>query len=166
MWAYNIATQVWGRVAPSFPCPECSTLNDVGYGVGAWMGRHLYRYAQVVDASGSPLSGGGQLWRWAPSAMMPSGGGGGGGLGGAASGSSASSPGNTAGIAMGVALGLANLALLSYLGSQQGLLPVECSKLGAAACCWQGGRGTGAGGFYTSTSSSPAGEAGGYTAPQ
>jgi len=148
MWAYNIATQVWGRVAPSFPCPECSTLNDVGYGVGAWMGRHLYRYAQAVDASGSPLSGGG------------------GGLGGAASGSPASSPGNTAGIAMGVALGLANLALLSYLGSQQGLLPVECSKLGAAACCWQGGRGTGAGGFYTSTSSSPAGEAGGYTAPQ
>ena len=68
MWAYNAITQVWGLVTPSLPAPDAAALNDVGYGVGTWLGRHFYRFRQSVSASGDPLPGTGQLWRWAPSA--------------------------------------------------------------------------------------------------
>ena len=143
-------------------------MGDAGYGVGAWMGRHLYRYAQAVSpATGEPVPGSGQLWRWAPSASGPP-------RPSPPSGPSPSSApvappaaagtstGTAAGITIAILVGLANLALLLVIGHSQGAL----GSVGDTLCslCGRGGskKSYSPAGFYTSTGDK--GE-GAYTAP-
>jgi hypothetical protein len=155
LWAYNLPAQAWGRVQPSSPAPFDGPPRDFGYGTGAMIGRHLYSFAQVVDAvTGEPLAGTGQLWRWAPT---PGGGGGGTG-GGGGSATSAVVAGHTAGIVIGILVGLANLGLLVLLAQNAGV--VALPALGGLAC---GGKPAGAGGYYTAASAGVG--AGDYAAP-
>lgn len=143
MWVYNIATESWAPVQPSYPAPDLGP-SDVGYGVGLVMGRHLYRYAQGVDGGGDPLSGTGQLWRFFPSAT-----GGGGGGGSPPSTTATTSPGLTTAVVFAVIVGVANFALLFLVAKNSQLLDV--SFIVDAMPCWKG---RGGGGSSSPTSAS------------
>ena len=160
MWAYNLLTQVWGKVVPTQPAPDAASPGDAGYGVGSWMGHHFYRFRQEVDASsGMPVSGTGQLWRWAPAAVggaMPAP-------------SSPAQPatgvtlasGPTAGITLSVMLGLANAFMLLLLGRSSGAFGSLDALGGCGGWCTAK---RGAGGYYATSSSSDKAE-GAYSAP-
>jgi hypothetical protein len=169
MWCFNIVTEVWGLVAPSLPAPDAASLNDAGYGVGAWMGRHFYRYRQAVDGvSGEPLPGSGQLWRWAPAAA---GGGAPAPLPPPASAAAAGvtlAPGPSAGLALSVLLGALNGCLLLLLARASGACSeIEGALPAACACSSRRAAGSGApGGFYSSAAlDDAAGRQGAYGPP-
>jgi hypothetical protein len=105
LWAFNLVSLAWAQVSPSAPAPSLAT--DLGYGVGAVIGRHLYHYAQAADANG-PIVGTGQLWRWAPVASS-------GGASTSTPTTSTLSSGATASVVIGLLIGLANLGLLIAL---------------------------------------------------
>lgn len=157
LWAFNLVSQTWAQVAPSAPAP--APITDLGYGVGAVLGRHLYHYAQAADANG-PIAGTGQLWRWAPLASS------GNAAPAAAGGASmAIINGHTAGIALTVVLTMATLAVSLLSALQLGALPAW-----SASCCAWGAAGgsrakAGALGFYSSSSPNRAAANGGYVAP-
>ena len=150
LWAFNLVSQTWAQVTPSAPAPAATT--DLGYGLGAVIGRHLYHYSQPIGPDGTPVPGGGQLWRWAPVASS--------GSGGAAAPASAAatlSSGAVAAVAIVVLLGFANLSLLVVVARAMDAL----GPLGALLPCICGGtkRASAPGAFYTSTGSD------GYVAP-
>ena len=106
LWAYNLHSQTWGRVAPSSPWPSAGF-----YGTGAWLGRSFWILA--APGGGRPPPGQApqpnQLWRWSP------GGGGGGGGGGAQAGAAPGvNAGTAAGLAVAILVGLANLAFAVF----------------------------------------------------
>ena len=146
--------QSWAMVTPSAPAPGAAT--DLGYGVGAFLGRHLYHYAQAANSNG-PIPGAGQLWRWAPAASS----------GAAAPASSGANMaiinGHTAGIAITVLLCTAILALSVLSAQQLGALP-----WGLGDCCGSGSVKVPSGFYVTSNSPNRAAAAavnGGYVAP-
>ena len=153
LWAFNLVSQTFGLVAPSSPAPGAST--DLGYGLGALIGRHIYHYSQPIDAAGMPIPGGGQLWRWAPSASS-------GGPPAAAAAACAANAaivnGHTAGIAISVLLLVAVTALTTMTAQALGVVPA-CGLPG----CPRGAPSIGPGGFYSSSSKSAM--SGGYVAP-
>jgi hypothetical protein len=155
LWAFNLISQSWAMVTPSSPAPGAAT--DLGYGVGAFLGRHLYHYAQAANSNG-PIPGAGQLWRWAPAASS-----------GAAPAPEASSSanmaiinGHTAGIAITVLLCTAILAVSVLSAQQLGALP-----LGLGDCCGASRKSVPSGFYVTSNSPNRAAAAvnGGYVAP-
>jgi len=129
LWVYNILTQSWAQISPSFPAPDTSG-SDVGYGVGLVLGRHLYRFAQNVDKFGEPVSGSGELWRWAPVAISPP------SSSPCASPASVTSTGLTAAVTLALLVGLANLALLLALARHSSLL--DFPSLTSCLSVWRG----------------------------
>ena len=124
--------------------------------VGALIGRHIYHYAQPIAANGMPIPGGGQLWRWAPSASS-------GGPPAAAAAACAASAavvnGHTAGIAISVLLLVVVTALTAMTAQALGVVPA-CGLPGRPP---RGAPSIGPAGFYSSSSKSAI--SGGYVAP-
>ena len=154
LWAFNLVSQTFGLVAPSSPAPSAAT--DLGYGLGALIGRHIYHYAQPIATNGMPIPGGGQLWRWAPSASS-------GGPPAAAAAACAASAavvnGHTAGMAISVLLLVVVTALTAMTAQALGVVPA----CGLPGCPPRGAPSIGPAGFYSSSSKSAI--SGGYVAP-
>ena len=165
LWAYNIPVQSWGQVRASSPAPFEGPPRDFGWGTGAVIGRHLYSYAQLVDpVSGEPVPGGGQLWRWAPSAT-------GGGGAPPAPATATLSAGATTAVVFGLLLGVGNLALLVLVARANSALPDVAGISDLLLGCGGSKRpSSSAAGFYSSAFTSSSGKAedggsAGYVAP-
>ena len=157
MWVYNLVSQTWQQVTQTSPWPAANT--DLGWGLGAVIGRHLYRYTQITDPNtGMPLPGSGQLWRWAPAPSagnnppainLPT------------------HPGIVATIVIGTLLTVVNTVILYGVAKHAGALPAWAEFGGCGGCCsgrvpsYIPGSGAstpaaaGAAGFYTSVHESP-----------
>lgn len=155
LWAFNLVSHTWQAVAPSAPSPAVSS--DLGWGVGAVIGRHLYRYAQATDpVSGMPLPGTGQLWRWAPVASA--------GAVTPAAPAPGTHPGVVAALVIGLLLIIVNTGLLVAVARHADALPEGLMTCGGVCSRVTGRGGSGrvppGDGFYTSVHEDKAGGSG------